>query len=153
ASTNDLAAQAKGLYQADSDLTAYYNQTLANGKWGHMMDQTHIGYTYWQEPRANSMPAVKEIELPAEAQMGVSAEELRFDVFNKPKRYIDVYNKGRGAFEFTAKSSAPWIVLSQKQGQVEKEVRIWVSVDWSKAPSGAASGSIEIQRAGQEAYA
>ena len=24
-----------------------------------MMDQTHIGYTYWQEPPVNFMPAVR----------------------------------------------------------------------------------------------
>jgi hypothetical protein len=62
ASANDYAAKARALYQADADLTKYFNQTLAGGKWNHMMDQTHIGYTYWQEPRVNSMPAVKEIE-------------------------------------------------------------------------------------------
>ena len=40
------------------DLSAYYNHTLADGKWDHMMDQTHIGYTYWQQPPTNIMPAV-----------------------------------------------------------------------------------------------
>src|ERR1022692_2808678 len=74
ASTNDLAARTKALFQADADLSAYYNHTLANGKWNHMMDKTHIGYTYWQEPRQNSMPSVKEIELPAAAEMGVAVE-------------------------------------------------------------------------------
>ncbi len=50
ASTNDLAAEARALFQADEELSANYNHTLARGKWDHMMDQTHIGYTSWNEP-------------------------------------------------------------------------------------------------------
>jgi hypothetical protein len=37
---------------------------MAKGKWDHMMDQTHIGYTYWQEPKTNKMPEVKTMVLP-----------------------------------------------------------------------------------------
>ena len=74
ASANDLAAQAKALFQADADLSDYYNHTLAHGKWDHMMDQTHIGYTNWQEPPVNAMPGVKEIEVPEAAEMGVAIE-------------------------------------------------------------------------------
>ena len=29
-----------------------------------MMDQTHIGYTYWQQPEENTMPEVIEINVP-----------------------------------------------------------------------------------------
>jgi hypothetical protein len=65
--TNVLAAKVRELFQADADLTKYYNQTLAGGKWNHMMDQTHIGYTMWQEPPVNRMPEVKEIEAPSNA--------------------------------------------------------------------------------------
>jgi hypothetical protein len=62
--TNALAEKVKQLFQADIDLTNYYNHTLSGGKWNHMMDQTHIGYTYWQEPPRNTMPAVRYIEKP-----------------------------------------------------------------------------------------
>ena len=61
ASANDYGARARALFQADADLSADYNHTLAGGKWDHMMDQTHIGYTYWQQPDTNMMPAVSEI--------------------------------------------------------------------------------------------
>ncbi|ACU62279.1 glycosyl hydrolase 115 family protein [Chitinophaga pinensis] len=54
---NAWADKAKQLYISDSLLSKEYNQ-LADGKWNHMMDQTHIGYTYWQQPDYNSMPAV-----------------------------------------------------------------------------------------------
>ncbi len=32
------------------DMADEYNHQIADGKWDHMMDQTHIGYTYWQQP-------------------------------------------------------------------------------------------------------
>ena len=62
AEANTLAAKAQQLYIKDSLITRYYNDTLAGGKWRHMMDQTHIGYTYWQQPVANSMPQVQFIK-------------------------------------------------------------------------------------------
>jgi hypothetical protein len=150
ASANDEAARVKTLFQADIDLTNQYNHTLLNGKWDHMMDQTHIGYTYWQEPPKNTMPTVKEIELPEAAAMGVDAEAGGFDIFNKQRRYIDVYNKGKTPFDFTATASEPWIVLSAPRGKVEKEQRLWVSVDWSKAPKGSADGAVKIAGSGSE---
>ena len=185
ASANDLAARAKALFQADADLSDSYNHTLAHGKWDHMMDQTHIGYTYWQEPPVNAMPSVKEIEVPEAAEMGVAIEGSasawpgaqgepalpEFDAFDRPRRYIDVFNRGRAPFQFSAMPSAPWIVLSAAQGaitirkdshkagapriawsavqgKVEKEQRIWVSIDWRRAPQGSADGSIRIARTG-----
>jgi len=60
ANTNLYADQAKEYYIKDSLLSVEYNH-LNNGKWNHLMDQTHIGYISWQEPRYNRMPAVKYI--------------------------------------------------------------------------------------------
>src|SRR5260370_34256781 len=76
--------------------------------------------------------------------MGVAAEaSLTFDVFNKPRHYIDVFNQGQAPFEFTAAPSEPWIVLSETHGAVEKDRRLWVSVDWTKIPRGSAAAIIE----------
>ncbi len=159
ASTNDLAAEARALFKADADLSAYYNHTLAHGKWDHMMDQTHIGYTYWNQPPVNAMPKVTEIEIPAPALLGVAVEGSAlawpgspgeatlppFDHFNQQRRYIDIFNRGREPFVFSATSSVPWIALSESQGAIEKEQRVWVSVDWDKVPVGLASGSVKIK--------
>jgi hypothetical protein len=82
--------------------------------------------------------------------MGVDAESGAFDVFNKQRRYIDVYNKGKAGFDFTAAVSAPWIVLSAAKGTVDKEQRLWVSVDWSKAPVGSSDGTLKIAGAGSD---
>ncbi len=160
AGTNDLAQKVRDLFQQDADLSRYYNQEMADGKWNHMMDQTHIGYTNWQEPRRNNIPAVKEIDVPEPAEMAVAVEGSAsawpgasedpalpaFDAFNQQRRYIEVFGRGQTAFEFTVTASDPWIVLSAAQGKVEKEQRIWISVDWDEAPQGSASGRVKIAR-------
>jgi hypothetical protein len=60
--TNALAEKAKALYAKDAEIKQRYH-ALAGGKWNHLMDQTHIGYTYWQQPEADKMPEV--MTLPA----------------------------------------------------------------------------------------
>jgi hypothetical protein len=164
AAANDFAAETRRLFDADRDLAAYYNHTMANGKWDHMMDQTHIGYTYWQEPPQNNMPAVREIELPSRAEMGVAVEGSpsawpgaagdpvlpTIDAFERPRRYIDVFNCGAQPFDFSASSDAPWIVLSATHGTVAREQRLWVDVDWDKAPQGSARASVKVSRSGAD---
>lgn len=58
---NQWADKAKQYYVADSLLSRKYNKEIAGGKWSHMMDQVHIGYRSWQEPRGNNMPALTYI--------------------------------------------------------------------------------------------
>jgi hypothetical protein len=59
---NEWADKAKICFERDSLLTIHYNQQIAGGKWAHMMDQTHIGYTYWQQPPFNKMPELTYVE-------------------------------------------------------------------------------------------
>jgi len=162
ASTNELADQADKLFQEDAASSAYYNHTLANGKWDHMMDQTHIGYTFWNEPPVNTMPPVKRIQLPVQPSMAVAVEGSalawpgsegepvlpQFDVFNRQRFYIDVFNRGQSQGGFTATATAPWIVLSESSGKVNQEKRIWVSVDWQKMPEGSGTGYVRIASKG-----
>lgn len=56
-SANDYANYAKQFYKNDSLISVQYHQ-IAGGKWNHMMDQTHIGYTYWQQPPFNKLPTL-----------------------------------------------------------------------------------------------
>ena len=158
AAANDFAGEVRLLFQADADLSARYNHEMANGKWNHMMDQTHIGYTYWQDPKQNNMPAVQEIELPEGANMGIAIEGSAaawpggegepklpvYDVFTRKRHYIDIFNRGREPFQFTATSSGQWIDLSLTSGTVRTEKRIWVSVDWRAAVAGKSEGTVTI---------
>lgn len=59
---NRWADMAEECFVKDSLLTRHYHEDIANGKWNHMMSQTHIGYTYWQQPEKNSMPEVRRVK-------------------------------------------------------------------------------------------
>jgi len=153
ADANDYAGQTRALFKADAELANEYNHVLANGKWNHMMDQTHIGYTYWQEPPLNAMPAVTEVQPAPDARMGVAVEgsadvlgpkRLSFDSFAQQTRSIEIFNRGATPFHFDASASEPWIVLSAVSGDIAKEMRVEVSIDWTKAPVGRRGGEITI---------
>jgi hypothetical protein len=74
ASTNAWAARARELFSADADLRKYWDERLSGGKWRHFMDQTHLGYTTWQEPVRDAMPAVTELQLPPGPELGVAID-------------------------------------------------------------------------------
>ncbi len=162
ASANEYAAEVKRLFQDDARLSAIYNHELNGGKWDHMMDQTHIGYTSWQQPPTNIMPKVTKIEIPDAAEMGVAIEGSTnawsrapgdavlptFDKFNQPERYIDIFNKGKTPFQVSVEQSAPWIlVFGQASGismDVQKDKRLWISINWNDAPPGSTNAFVKI---------
>ena len=166
ASTNDMARLTHDLFQADADLMAHFNTVLAGGTWNHFQDQAHIGYTSWRDPPRNSMAAIRltEIETLVGAGLGVAVEGSasawpgadgrpilpRFDSLSQARHALDVFNRGRTAYSFTATASAPWIVLSETAGVVEQDRRLWVSVDWGRAPRGLSAGTVTIAGAGGE---
>jgi hypothetical protein len=167
ASTNDLADEARALFAADAKLSDEYNLKLAHGKWDHMMDQTHIGYTFWNQPPLNAMPAITEVQPAAGARMAVAVEGSpfagtgqsgllalpAFDVFNRQTQFIDVFNSGIEPFEFAASADQPWIVLSEAHGTVAKDERLLVSIDWDKVPEGQNAGTVTIaQKDGTTAH-
>ncbi|MCF4101086.1 glycosyl hydrolase 115 family protein [Gillisia sp. M10.2A] len=150
AATNETAEKVKELFQRDSILTDYYHHELADGKWNHMMSQTHIGYTYWQQPEHNNMPKVEKVILPEKPEMGVAVEGSTqswpndsvaaslpvFDPYNDQKYYIEIFNKGKSSFNYTIKNKTAWLKISEEKGNIEDQEKIWLQVDWMKAPKG-----------------
>jgi hypothetical protein len=148
--TNALAQKARELFKRDAEITHYYNNVMANGKWVHMMDQTHIGYTYWQQPDSNSMPKVEEIEIPVVSEMGVAIEGStnwwpnekseavlpEFAPYHQQTYYIEIFNRGQTPFEYSVQTGEPWVKVDKANGKIETEARLWVSVDWKSAPIG-----------------
>jgi hypothetical protein len=105
ATTNTYADKVKALYTNDSLITREYHQ-LQNGKWNHMMDQKHIGYTSWQEPRFQRMPEVKYVakdsavaESPAvtaKSEIANYPKTANYPLFFEQDKYISI-----GADHFT----------------------------------------------------
>lgn len=75
AAENDVRANAwadrvEYCFRRDAELCADYNNNIAGGKWKHMMDQTHIGYTSWDEPKGgNIMPKVTRVDASRNGNM------------------------------------------------------------------------------------
>jgi hypothetical protein len=167
ASTNQMAAKTRALFQADSVLMNYYNTKFANGKWNHFMDQTHIGYNDWMPPRKNNLNAIKlsEIEVPDSAILGVSIEgsELswpnsaekailpEFDRFNGRQHYIEIFNGGKTPFKYAITANVPWLSFSESYGVIyEDDKRILISIDETQLPKGKAEGFITISGANKK---
>ena len=59
---NFWADKVEQTFKRDSLLTYDYNNVMSGGKWKHMMDQKHIGYTTWNDNfRKNLLPKVYRI--------------------------------------------------------------------------------------------
>ncbi len=158
ASTNQLAEQVDALFQNDASLKTRYHQ-VSGGKWNHMMDQVHTGYTSWDAPSADVKPATQQVTLQSAASLGVAIEGSDADwpggtgqpvldeltpYYPDETRIIDVYNRGQGSFDFTATSDVPYVTLTPNSGSVSPETRVTVGVDWSAAPLGDSTASITI---------
>ncbi len=60
---NYWADRVEYCFRRDAELSKDYNLNVAGGKWNHIMDQTHIGYKSWDEPRGgNVMPEVARVK-------------------------------------------------------------------------------------------
>jgi hypothetical protein len=122
------------------------------------MDTTHIGYRSWNPPRRNAMPRVQEIDIPEAADMGVAIEGSdkwwpteegdailpEFDPYNRQKYYIEVFNRGQTPFDYQVQPAESWLIVTPAQGKIEKQQRLWVSVDWQKVPAGTNHDAITI---------
>jgi len=153
ASANNYAGETRALFAKDAALTGEYNHKLLNGRWNHMMDQTHIGYTFWNEPPLNAMPAVTEVRPAEVSSIGVATEDgasLRpslgqFDSVARQTRTLTLFNRGLTPVNFKVTASDPWIVVSQTSGIVGNEdLTLQVHVDWASAPAESSHGSVTI---------
>lgn len=159
-SANEYVNRARELFKLDKKLSTRYNDSIAGGKWKNMMSDVHLGYQHWSMPKENSLPPLNEVTPLPEPSLGVAVEgstdawpgtqgkaELpQFDILDKQRYYIDIFNRGKGLLKFTVKADKPWIRVSATKGTTETEQRIYVDIDWKKAPEGKGSGLIEVNQ-------
>jgi hypothetical protein len=168
ASANVEAARVRALFEADGALARQYHQ-LNGGKWNHMMSQAKMGYTTWQQPNAEVMPAVSEVRARAGASMALSIEGSAIawpsyqagdavlpplDVFARGTRRIELFNRGDRPFRFTVKADQPWITLSpasgsvampQLSGSASDSSYIEVGVLWERVPPGTTQVTLSVE--------
>lgn len=158
---NVWADRARELFRADAALTARWDAMLA-GKWRHMMDQTHLGYTFWQQPIRNVMPAVAEVQVPVRGELALAVEGdpaarpgdypvpavaklPALSPFGPSSRWIEFFNRGQERVRFTLEASEPWLRLSATSGELGGDVRVEVSADWAATPAGLTEARLTVR--------
>ena len=165
AATDALAAEAQAAHDALLAEVQFYNQENAGGKWNRMLNPMDTSLlASWARETQNPFiePGYGSYAPSAAASLGVSIEGSsallesgvpgRLPTFNGSaarSSFIDVFNQGTTAMNWTAEASSPWIMLSQTSGSAD--CRIVVSIDWNSVPRGyAVPGSVTITGAGSE---
>ncbi|WUR14771.1 glycosyl hydrolase 115 family protein [[Empedobacter] haloabium] len=162
AETNALAARARALFAQDAALTQRYH-ALNGGKWNHMMAQTHLGYTYWNQPPVNVMPPVSEVQPKAGADLGIAVEGSErawpdseplalpaLDLHERRARHLDIFNRGTRPFGFTLRVVEPWLVADVTSGTVRATQRIEVDARWDEVPAGTTQGTLIVSALGRD---
>ena len=169
-SANYYADRVRELFAHDAELTRRFHEDLLDGKWNHMMSQTHIGYTSWAHPPLNRMPAVSYVQPVEKAELGFFLEhggqprwgwldveaDWSFvhdlpvaDRVNDQRHYVEVVNRGREPLAYTLTAREDWIRLSRTEGTIRFDEKVFVRIDWEKAPRGRATGTLDLSGAGK----
>jgi hypothetical protein len=156
---NTAAQAARDAFAADQALTKQYH-TMLGGKWNHMMDQTHIGYSNWQEPSSNSLPSLASVTSATSGKtvgigiQGSTATTTAAKITLLPispylppadKRYIDVFLRQTASATFSINSSVAYVTVTPSQGSLKvassattgnvPQVRCVITVDWTAVPA------------------
>ncbi|KAL5314469.1 hypothetical protein ACEPPN_017109 [Leptodophora sp. 'Broadleaf-Isolate-01'] len=171
-SANDAAMDVLKAFKKDAQLTARYHELL-DGKWNHILDQTHLGYTgYWQQPMRNTAPPlsfVQDLETSLAGNIGVGVEGSNatvagddayhansggtlvlpsMDPYGPKTRWIDMFARGVAGCQWTLSPWAPYVVLSTTTGYAGgdngTDTRVYVSIDWAKAPAAPNTTTVNI---------
>ena len=163
---NDYAKLVETVFHEEAADTEHYNGFMANGKWNGVMRNGHIGQTGWRIPEKNMMPKVKNIDLEAGSEMGIAVEGTEqvwtasdviiealptFSSLTKEKFYIEIFNLKTHPFTVKLDVNKPWIIVP-REIDIDKQERIWIDIDWEKAPIGERiNGEIYIEGTGKNA--
>ncbi|KAK7514024.1 hypothetical protein IWZ03DRAFT_247421 [Phyllosticta citriasiana] len=169
-SVNAWADRVLKKFRYDHELTARYN-SLLDGKWNHMMDQTHLGYVYWQQPMRQITPPlqfVQTLEGGLNGDMKVSVEgsnasvpgddqwhDLSSDTLTLPpidpfgsRRWIDIFSTGTSSCLWNI-SADPFVKLSQSSGMLSAsgnatDTRVYITIDWDAVADASGTTTINI---------
>ncbi len=104
----------------------YYNEVMADGKWDKMVTPEDF-----PPPRTAMYPACTPPLSIGKREMIITCwnDEKKQIIFEKPgTKWFEIANAGEGRISFSIEA-APWIHLSCQSGEVEGEMRIFVTVE------------------------
>lgn len=142
---NAQATLVRNLFDRDAELTRQHDQ-INGGKWRHMMDQTHIGYTIWQQPDANIIP--KTVRADPTGGWDVALEGGGPTLpplvrWGAERRWIDVFTKW-APINVKVSTNVAWLTVTSSPLNTSGDVRLEVAVDWAKAPKGDHTATVTL---------
>lgn len=143
---NQAADKVEWCFKRDAELTSHYNY-LNNGKWEHMMSQTHIGYHDWQEPEYQIMAEIRRLKseeyLSKEIDQSVVIEAADFNEKSQGEVvWTEIADMGK---TFSAITPLPNNIIPSKQnfvcydfetsssGEFQVEVFLSPSLNWNNS--------------------
>ena len=158
ATANLWADEVDRLFERDAELTDYYHTEIADGKWNHFASQTHIGYTYWQQPDQNKKPETVRLDIPREGQLGLSvpgsettsvggATPLslpRLDTVHSEGGQVTLFNTGTTPIDWTASTDMDGLRLLNAGGTLDSETTLAFDFIESDLSEGVNRGEIQV---------
>ena len=142
ASAAEHARKARAAAARILELTDHYNTGLitVSNKWNYMMspapgpwgNQRHQFEMPPLSDFAGSGPPVLEVA----AEGGSKDVVAGLSVYAQDRRFLDLFNQGKGTIAWQGTASAPWVTLDPTQGRFTAAQRVWLRIDWDRAPKG-----------------
>lgn len=158
AAANDYHTKVKVAIGYDEELTKFYNEGMADGKWNGMMLSNHACFVTWNEEGWH-FPETEEIAVAEGSKMLVHAEGAdefvangvtclpEFTETGKESYTIELANAGKDAFDFTVEAEEG-IVVSQTTGTVAEDV-VTIEVSIDSAVSESCEKVVKVSGAGE----
>ncbi len=159
-SSKEYAERVRRDFAKDAELKQRFHK-LIDGKWNHMMDQTHIGYTGWQQPEIDVMPVVQEVQPKAGFGVAIDGDGSGYpsqdkqpvlpelSAYAKNRTWFDVFSRNSGTYTEQIGAQEPWLDF-KPEILPSGDFRIWVSAIWDQVPATATEGEISVPMPGGE---
>lgn len=137
---NQLVDEVRKWFKEDHKLKMDYHGLL-DGKWDHIMEQTHLGFTWWQQEYRNSLPPLyftQELESSIAGTMGITIENNNASIpgdddlnngpkhnivilpetnpYSQGKRFFEIYSRGLGDFDFNVQIDNEAVTANPSKG-------------------------------------
>ncbi len=120
----------EGYCDVIADMKQYH--LLYDGKWNHIMDSAY-GWFIARDKDFHTLFECKK-DWGATPGIGVAYEKMVFSGFLKNRRFIDIFNHYNFYALWKAETEYDWITLSKTEGTILTDERLWVDIDYEKAP-------------------
>lgn len=144
----------------DEELTKYYNEEMADGKWKGMMSSAHIGFTHWndedwQYPQTVDVQ-VSNVDtlrvLAANGDSFVSEGTISLPEFTNVGNEVYTLQVANGAdrsMEVTVTADTEAVLVERTDSSIDSLQNYRISIDWSKVERDMTS-TITVTGAGSE---